>query len=271
MENHNQKYEEQVSIVQWYIDHFKNRVNSEMVQLDFEPNATQEYDGYDGVNTELSKNLAKMGIDSIKIFTSPEQSKRLFEQCSHIKNIQSFHKDQLASMLISSTRKPYHDISTWKLYDDVNKNLEVEDILDSRLLAEVLLREKERLERIEMIEDFLWRWRDAHIQALTDKTLASTHESFYDEIEQLWLAYAYTFEQFEYIIDHILYGWKKIYRKLRKGDKTVSQEDQKLFQSIKKDSIYHFLVGSTWAGEENIQHVFDDEKLAKILFELSQK
>lgn len=65
MENIDQNYEEQISKLQWYIDHFKKRMNSEMKQSNFEPNATQEYDGYDGVNTELSKNLDTMGINKI--------------------------------------------------------------------------------------------------------------------------------------------------------------------------------------------------------------
>ncbi len=271
MENIDQNYEEQINQLQWYIDHFKNRMKSEMKQSDFEPNATQEYDGYDGVNTELSKNLDTMGINKIKIFTSPEQSKSLFDQCTYTKNIISFHTDQLASALICSTRKPYHDINTGKLYDDQTKNLQIEDILDSRLVAELLLKEKEKLEKIKKIEDFLWRWRNAHITAIHNQTLDNIHVSFRTEIEQLWIKEAYSLGEFADIIDHCLYQWRKVYLTIRKQSDSVSQEDYQLFQALQKDPIFHKLMGSTWADPDNTDHIFDDKKLAQVLYRLSQK
>jgi hypothetical protein len=50
--------------------------------------------------------------------------------------------DLLVDALKGGTRRPYHDLRTDKLYDDVTKNMQVEDLLDSRLLAELLLKEK---------------------------------------------------------------------------------------------------------------------------------
>jgi hypothetical protein len=43
-------------------------MKDEMKKPDFEPNATKQYSGYDGVNTELNKNLVTMGIDKNEIF-----------------------------------------------------------------------------------------------------------------------------------------------------------------------------------------------------------
>lgn len=137
-------------------------------------------------------------------------------------------------------------------------------------------KEKQKLERKEKnmtnrIEDFLWRWRDAHILASQNGILAETYASFWEEIEELWIKETYNFKEFEYIIDNCLYDWRKVYGLIRKAPEKVNKTDMELFNKLKEDPIYHKLIGSTWADLDDINHIFDDKKLAKILYQLSQK
>ena len=261
MEQINQNYEEQVGIVQWYIDHFKNRMNIEMKQPDFEPNATQEHDGYDGVNTELRKNLDTMGINKTEIFMWSEQTHRLLRLCTHVKNVQSFSKDQLYHTLIGGTRKPYHDPRTDEFNDDITKNLQVEDLLDSRLLAELLLKEREKLEKIKIVENIIYDYRTKYQNTnKKDHNLMNELINNLQNISILPYIWLISWENRENFYNNILT------EKERKDNNLI--DEYSIRKYLESDPVYAILTWST--PDPNMKQIIDDKKLSELLVEILQ-
>ena len=270
MEYINKEYAKNISQLQWYIERFKKRMKNEMKEKLFNPNATKEIDWYDGVNTELNKNFTIMGIDTTDVFRWPEQTIALLKNCVYKDNIDTITKDQLYHALIGSTRRPYH-VLWWKEDELCTENdiSEVVDLIDSNLLSEVLLREKFKFEQVKKIEKFLWKWRNSHIKALKDNTLEQTHHILRWELENIWIKESYNFSDFEYIINNCLYDWRDMFNLICKSPDKIDHQDVLLYEDIKLDPIFSFLVGWTW-WKWREKHVFNDNKLATILFNINQ-
>jgi hypothetical protein len=264
MEKMSQNYDEELTKVEKYIDNFKKRVKEEIKKPDFEPNATQEYDWYDGVNTELSNNLAMIGINKTEIFMWPEQTDELLKECMIDKDIKLLSQDQLYHALIGSTRRPYHNPSTYQLYDDPTQALEVIDVLDWKLLAEVLLKEKNKLEITKKILWYIEDYRSQYKQSKDIKEISEIMNNFIEKLVHLHIHPVINFlpnHQRKYFYDNIL--------PQRKMTNNNLLDEHSIRTYLWQDPVYSTLTLSTpviW-----MKKIIDDDRLAKILVEISDE
>ncbi len=182
-------------------------------------------------------------------------------------------KEEYINWLPKDQQQKYNDLKTdallyvllWWSYSRQSSWI-VHHIIDENQLADDMIEQREN-EQTYRIENFLWEWREAHINALYNHTLAKVHKSLRPRIAELWLKEAYNFDEIEYIIDTYLYQWRKVYRIIRKNPEQVSEEDMKAFENLKTDPIFWLLSWGT-GGKWRENHIFDDEKLAWILVNL---
>lgn len=256
-----------IAKLEWYLEHFKKRMSHDMKQLNFEPTATQQHDGYDGVVTELNNNFETLGIDKTEIFTSLEKTNQLLMSCLQSPaDWEKLDQDQLTHFLKSSTRRPYHDPFTGDFYPE--GRYEVNDVIDSKLLAQCLQQEKEKLEKIQHIEKFLASWREEHIKAIHAHTLSHFGDIYRPKLTALGIKEAYSFQEMEYIIDQYLYKGRKVYRLIRRSPEKVNEHDLQLYEEVKTDPLFSLLSGGT-GGAWRESHIFNTEKLSKILLEVN--
>lgn len=104
----------------------------------------------------------------------------------------------------SSTRRPYHDSKTGEFQPE--GKYEVNEVIDSKLLAQRLLKEKEQLKEIQHIEQFLSSWREEHIKAIHAHTLSDFGDTYRPKLTALGIKEAYSFQEMEYIIDQYFYN-----------------------------------------------------------------
>ena len=127
--------EEKQQRIQWYIEEFYRITNEYIGREDFQPNANIENQDYDGPHTILQKRLSCEGID----FTEITGFKSFLKRClSSPDAIAHVYKDQLYHFLIGSTRKPYHDPYTDRLYEDATKRMELFEVFDMEKLSQEL-------------------------------------------------------------------------------------------------------------------------------------
>jgi hypothetical protein len=88
----------------------------------------------------LYQTLQDHHIDVTEIFTSPEKTKELLNQCLiHGVDQNTIYSDQLYHTLIGSTRKPYHDPYTDMLYTEKTSYNKHHITIDIEKLAHILI------------------------------------------------------------------------------------------------------------------------------------
>lgn len=273
MEHLNQSSEKKERIV-WYIKEFRKLTEKLISRSDFEPNATIELDGYEWPNTFLYRKLKTEGIN----FTEITWFDDFLARCiSKGKTIQEAWKDQLYHVLVGSTRRPYHDIMTWKLYEDISQRKEFYNVLDDEKLAEELIKVWERIDKINQVTNIIAQYRE-EIKIDEDKTrISNMQNQYWSLFKSLWVNILYAFSpHLDRFMDQVLFDGKSLYKCFRENFKDVNKEEiatkseLAILDKLKTDPFYHLVLWSTPNPDELYGKIFDDKKLAQILVDFDR-